>query len=98
MTFILIYFIIGIFLALLFLNIYFRVKVFKYYKVLVQNRIEFGAPHILNRQRLEDEILVKYPAFKNEIIGFTSHIRRSIIIAMVLVTLITIMGVILRMI
>lgn len=96
MTYILIYFIIGIFLALLFLNIYFRVKVFKYYKILIENRIEFGAPHILNRKRLDDEILVKYPSFKNEIVGFTSHIRRSVIIAFVLVALITIMGIILR--
>jgi hypothetical protein len=96
MTYILIYFIIGIFLALLFLNIYFRVKVFKYYKVLIQNRIEFGASHILNKKRLEDEILVKYPTFKNEIVGFTGHIRKSIIIAMILVALITAMGIILR--
>ena len=96
MTYFLVYFIIGIFIALLFLNIYFRVKVFKYYKVLMQNRIEFGAPHILNKERLETEILTQYPSFRNEIIGFTDHIRKSIIIAACLVILITIMGLILR--
>ena len=88
--------IIGIFLALLFLNIYFRVKVFKLYKILVQNKIEFGSSHIFNKTKMQNEIIVKHPKFSKEIFGFVGHIKKSLIIALVLVILITIMGVILR--
>lgn len=96
MTDFLIFFIIGVFLALLFLNIYFRVKVFKLYKVLIQNRIEFGSSHILNSTKLKDEILPKYPNHQFQILQFVGHIRKSIGIAIFLVLLITIMGFILK--
>jgi len=93
---VLIFFIIGIFLALLFLNIYFRVKVFKLYKTLVQNKIEFDSSHIFNKQKLEKEILPKYPKFNSEILMFIGNIRRSLSIAVILVLLITMMGFILK--
>lgn len=88
--------IIGIFVALLFLNIYFRVKVFKVYKTLVQNKVEFDSSHIFNQSKLETEILPKYPQFKSDILTFIGHIKNSISIAVILVVLITIMGVILK--
>ena len=88
--------IIGIFLALLFLNIYFRVKVLKIYKVLVQNKIEFDSTHIFNSKKMEREVLTKYPKFTREILGFTSHIKKSILIAIILIALITIMGFIIK--
>jgi len=96
MTYILTYLIIGIFLSLLFLNLYFRIKVFKVYKVLVQNRIEFNSSHIFNKVKMENEVLSKYPAFTNEILSFSGHIKKSILIAVILVLLITIMGIILK--
>jgi len=96
MTYIITYFIIGIFLSLLFLNLYFRIKVFKVYKVLVQNRIEFNASHIFNKVKMKNEVLTKYPAFTHEILSFTGHIKKSIFIAIILVLLITIMGIILK--
>lgn len=88
--------IIGIFVALLFLNIYFRVKVFKVYKTLVQNKVEFDSSHIFNKSKLETEILPKYPQFKSDILTFIGHIKNSISIAVILVLLITMMGVILK--
>ena len=98
---ILIFLIIGIFIALLFLNIYFRVKVLKMYKVLVQNKVEFDSSHIFNAKKLNAEILPKYPDFsvscqRKEILSFIGHIRKSVSIAVVLVVLITIMGFILK--
>lgn len=92
----LIYLIIGIFIALLFLNIYFRVKVLKLYKVLVDNRVEFGSSHIFNAQKMRDEILPRYPHVAGEIKGFAGHIKKSISIAVILVVLITLLGYILR--
>jgi hypothetical protein len=96
MTYIITYLIIGVFLSLLFLNLYFRIKVFKVYKVLVQNRIEFNSSHIFNKDKMEKEVLSRYPTFKSEILSFTGHIKKSILIAIILVLLITIMGIILK--
>lgn len=87
--------IIGLFVAMLFLNLYFRAKVLKVYGVLVRNRVEFGAAHIFNRQKLEDEILPRYPQFRNEIETFVRHIRYSIRMASVLLLLITAFGAVL---
>jgi hypothetical protein len=93
---ILLYLIIGIFISLLFLNLYFRIKVFGLYKILVRERIEFGARHFFNQERMEHEVLRRYPGFRNEIIQFTSQIKFSIFIAVLLVMLITIAGSILK--
>ena len=87
--------IIGLFVAMLFLNLYFRVKVFKVYGVLVRNKVEFGAVHIFNRQRLEAEILPRYPKFRHEIKTFVRHLHYSIRMATVLIALITAFGAIL---
>ena len=87
--------VIGLFVAMLFVNVYFRAKVFKLYGVLVRNKVEFGAAHIFNRQKLEAEILPRYPQFRNEIEGFIRHMRYSIRMATVLLLLITAFGAIL---
>ncbi len=86
----------GLFGAMLFLNIYFRVRVFKVYKKLIQNRVEFGAAHIFNRHRMEQEIYPKYPPhLRTDIETFVSHIRYSMRMATVLIALITLFGAIL---
>ena len=87
--------IIGLFVAMLFLNLYFRAKVLKVYGVLVRNRVEFGAAHIFNRKKLEEEILPKYPQFRQEIETFIRHMRYSIKMASVLIALITAFGAVL---
>lgn len=87
--------VIGLFVAMLFVNLYFRAKVLKVYGVLVRNRVQFGAAHIFNRQKLEAEILPKYPQFRNEIETFIRHMRYSIRMASVLIALITAFGAIL---
>jgi len=92
----LIYLIIGIFVALLFINIYFRVKVIKLYKILVNNRVEFGSAHIFSNEKMAREILPKYPKVANEIQDFAGHIKKSISIAVILVVLITLLGYVLR--
>lgn len=87
--------IIGLFVAMLFVNIYFRAKVLKVYGVLVRNRVQFGAVHIFSRQKLEEEVLPKYPQFKSEIETFIRHMRYSIQMASVLIFLITAFGAVL---
>ena len=87
--------VIGLFVAMLFLNIYFRVKVLRTYKVLVQNRVEFGAAHVFNKAKMEKEIMPKYPQLRNEIEAFVNHLRYSIRMASVLLFLITAFGAVL---
>lgn len=85
----------GLFAALLFLNFYIRIKAFKYYRRLVNARVEFGASHVFNRKKLETEILPKYPKSKDDIEAFVNHVHRSINIASGLMVLITLFGAIL---
>lgn len=87
--------IIGLFIAMLFVNLYFRAKVFKVYGFLVRNRVQFGAAHIFNRQKLEAEVFPKYPQYRQEIETFIRHIRYSIKMATVLIVLITAFGAVL---
>lgn len=85
----------GLVVAMLFLNIYFRVKVFKVYKLLVQNRVEFGAKHIFNKKKMEEEVYPLHPNMREEIDTFVRHIKYSIKMATILTTLITAFGAIL---
>lgn len=90
------FFVVAVFLALLFVNLYFRIKVLKSYKILVQNRVDFEAKWILNEKRMESEVIPNHPAeMANEIRTFSKHIRFSMKIASILITLITILGAIL---
>ena len=87
--------VIGLFIAMLFVNLYFRAKVLKAYGVLVRNKVQFGAAHIFNRKKLEEEILPRYPKFRNEIESFVRHMKFTIQMASVLIALITLFGAIL---
>ncbi|MEN9610417.1 MAG: hypothetical protein RLZZ628_1231 [Bacteroidota bacterium] len=84
--------VIGIFIAMLFLNVYFRFKVFKVYGRLVRARVEFGAAHIFNKEKMASEILPKYPEQQEDILLFVRHIHYSIRMASVLTGLITLFG------
>ncbi|MFM8450495.1 MAG: hypothetical protein ACKOAY_10370 [Haliscomenobacter sp.] len=87
--------IISLFAAMLFVNVYFRIKVLKAYKVLVRNQVEFGAAHIFNQQRREADIHPRYPAMRQEIETFCHHLRYSIRMASILIVLITLFGAVL---
>ncbi|MCS6928044.1 MAG: hypothetical protein NZM43_00980 [Saprospiraceae bacterium] len=87
--------IIGLFVAMLFVNIYFRARVLKSYGVLVRHRVQFDAVHIFNRRRLEEEVLPRYPHCRQEIEDFIRHIHYTIRIATVLIVLITAFGAVL---
>lgn len=87
--------IIALFIAMLFVNLYFRYRVLRTYRVLVQNRVEFGARHLFNPRKMEDEIYPKYPHMQEEIRIFSRHMRYSIRMATVLITLITLFGAVL---
>lgn len=91
----LIFIIISLFVGMLFLNIYFRIKVLKAYKVLVQNQVEFKAMHLFNSKKMKEEVIPHYPQLETEILTFSSHIQYSIKMATVLIILITLFGAVL---
>lgn len=92
MYFILISIVIGLFIGMLFLNVYFRVRVFRSYKVLVQNEVEFESVHVFNKKRMEAEIYPKYPEHQKDIETFVNHMKYSIKMASFLAALITFFG------
>ena len=81
----------GIFAAILFLNVYFRVKVFKVYKKLVQNRVQFDALDTFNKEKMS-EVKKRYPQNAADVDTFVSHIQYSTKLASLLVALISIFG------
>ena len=95
MYYLLISIIIALFAAMLFLPVSFRGQALNRYTRLVQNRVEFGAAHLFNRQRMEQEILPKYPAMRQDILDFSNHMQYSIKMASVLIALITLFGAVL---
>jgi hypothetical protein len=87
--------IIGLFVAMLFLNVYFRAKVLKTYGRLVKNRVEFKPYHIFSKSKLEAEVLPKYPQHRQDILDFCNHIQYSTKMASVLLVLVTLFGAVL---
>ncbi|MBL7791888.1 MAG: hypothetical protein JNK77_06185 [Saprospiraceae bacterium] len=87
--------VLSLFAAMVFLNVYFRVRVMKAYKKLVQNKVEFGASHVFNTRKMEEEIYPRYPHMKEDIAVFVRHLQYSIRMATVLIALITLFGAIL---
>jgi hypothetical protein len=81
----------GIFIAILFLNVYFRVKVFKVYKTLVQNRVQFDALDTFNKEKMET-VKQRYPKNAADIDTFVSHIQYSVKMATILIALSSVFG------
>ena len=81
-----------LFVAMLAVNLYFRAKVLRAYGVLVRNEVDFTAGQIMSAQRVEDEIVPKYPAHAGAIRDFSGYLRRSIQMTTVLMALITAFG------
>ncbi|MGB3799142.1 MAG: hypothetical protein WA952_04960 [Lewinella sp.] len=84
--------VIVLFLAMLFVNLYFRAKVLRAYRLLIQGRVEFTAGQIMSEKRMEAEIVPAYPDHAQAIRDFGNNLRRSIRMATVLLFLITIFG------
>lgn len=82
----------GLMFILLVVNIYIRLKVYKHYKRLISAEVEFPTAYILNREKLESEIIPLYPNSKNDILKFSKHIQISLRIASYLLMLIVLLA------
>ena len=96
MSYVLTSIIIGLFCALLFLNIYFRMKVMRSYKYLSRKQVEFSIGHIFNRVRLEAEVLPRYPKYEDQILEFVGQIRSSLRWALLIIAGIVLAGIVLN--
>ncbi len=81
-----------LFVAMLGVNLYFRAKVLRAYRVLVRNRVDFTPGQIFSTLRVEDEIIPKYPDQAGSIRDFSRYLRHSIQMTTVLMALITAFG------
>jgi len=86
----------GVVIALIFLNIYFRMKVIKEYKYLIKNEIEFSTGHIFNPSRMEKEIIPNYPGHEEHIRNFGYHIRHSLKWTLGIIALLSLIGAVLK--
>lgn len=84
--------VICLFLAMLFVNIYFRAKVIGAYKELVRDEVDFTAGQIFSSRRVEEEVVPAYPKNAVAIRNFSRYLRLSIRMATVLLFLITVFG------
>lgn len=77
------------FASLFVVVVYFRIRVLRAYGILVRNRVQFDIAHIFNKERMQTEIIEKYPAHSNTIRDFARGIRLSMSMVTVFMVLIT---------
>jgi len=81
-----------LFVAMLAVNLYFRAKVLRAYRVLVQDQVDFTPGQICSKLRMEDEIIPRYPDSAEAIRNFSGYLQLSIKMTTVLMALITTFG------
>lgn len=81
-----------LFVTMLGVNLYFRARVLRAYRVLVRNRVDFTPGQIFSPERVEDEIIPRYPEQAEAIRSFSQYLRHSIQMTTVLMALITAFG------
>ncbi len=67
-----------LFVAMLAVNLYFRAKVLRAYRVLLQNDVDFTPVQIFSKLRVEDEIILMYPNSAEAIRNFSAYLQLSI--------------------
>jgi len=84
--------IISMFVGLFVINFYFRAKVMKAYKYLIQNDIKFSAMDALSRSKMENNILPRYPRHRVEIYNFVALMKKSLLLSSGVIVLIIIIA------
>ena len=81
-----------LFVAMLGVNLYFRAKVLRAYRLLVMAKVDFTPGQIFSAMRVEDEIVPQYPEQADSIRQFSRYLQLSIKMTTVLMALITAFG------
>ena len=82
----------SLFIALLVVNLFFRIKLLKLYKKLVEGEVDFPPSYILDRKKLESEIVPKYPKYEKEILAFSRFLKTSFSVGMAVFVLSLLIG------
>lgn len=80
---------------LLLANVFFRIKSFRTFKLLAERNVAFGKQHIFDKERLEKEILSKYPQHKDLIMSHINSMKLSMRISMLCTLVLTLCGAVL---
>jgi hypothetical protein len=80
-----------LFAAFFLLNMYFRVKVVKSYRTLSKHGVRFAASDIFSPQKMQ-EVKAQHPGQRSDIENFAKHMKYSLWMASVFVTLVIILG------
>ncbi len=75
--------VISIFVVLLVINLFFRIKILRIYHRLVAGEVDFPPSYILNKEKLQNEIVPKYPLYEKEIMGLHKVLKTSLGVAFV---------------
>ena len=71
----------SLFIGLLVMNLFFRLKLLKLYRKLVEGEVDFPPSMLFNQRKLKEEIVPRYPGYENEILEFSKKLNISIRIA-----------------
>ncbi len=78
--------------GLVVVNVVFRYRVLRAYRKLREHRVEFDGRMVLNRRRLEAEVIPRYPHLRKEILDFHRNMQTSVLLGSALVFLILLFG------
>lgn len=83
---------VALFISILFVNVYFRIRVIKHFRNITKAGVEFGAMHVFNRSKLESEVIPRYPDSAEDILAFANQLRMAMRFATILFVLICLIG------
>lgn len=84
--------IIVLFVLLLGLNIYFKSNILKAYKMLLQKDVDFSIGQLLNKKKLQQEVLPKYPSYRNQITTLASKLKFAVVFAITIMLVLILLG------
>ena len=79
-------------IILLALNVVLRLYVFKLYRTLLKEEIDFEPKHFFNQNKLEDEVIPRYPEHADVIRSFVKWVQFSMTMASIMLVLILYLG------
>jgi ABC-type spermidine/putrescine transport system permease subunit I len=83
---------ISLFAVFLVINLFFRIKLLKLYRKLVDRKVDFPPSYILNEEKLKNEIIPKYPDSEDLILAFHRLLKKSLGIAFLVFVLSLLIG------
>ena len=86
------YLIIASFVLLLFVNIYFRLKVIGAFRKLKDSKINFNPSYIFDKNKMNAILQSNPPELRQSILDFSRYLRYSISMVIALIALITLFG------